>query len=201
MAIRLFRINSRSINPWGDYGDILQNGMTMHSARVGGMLALERTGPFIPPIRLPGIDVILTTEARAQLEASGLTGFSFAPVFKKLIVELHWEDWDLNSDKPAEYPDSGEPEGYILGKPHSEGAADALGNLWELVVPVTIDIVRPTPIVQSFEELRSDTNRWNGSDLIRGNGFGGILFSERARDWFVGWWGEYVYFDTFRVAE
>lgn len=84
--MNFFKISGRSVShgEWGDYGDILQHGMTAHSRRVDGKLALERTGPYIPPITLPGIgDIVLTSEARQLLEASDLSGFSFAPVEKK----------------------------------------------------------------------------------------------------------------------
>jgi hypothetical protein len=67
MATDIFKIESRSIIPgeWGDYGHILQHGMASHSPRIGGRLALERTGPFIPPVTLPGIgDVVLDSHAR-----------------------------------------------------------------------------------------------------------------------------------------
>ena len=88
--------------------------MTTHRPRLAGKLALERTGPYIPPITLPG-DIVLTSEARNLLEVSGLSGFSFLAVEKALIVELHWESWNLTADEPAEYPESEEPEDYIHG--------------------------------------------------------------------------------------
>lgn len=195
-----FKIDGRSILPesWGDYGDILQHGMTAHSSRIDGNLALERTGPYIPPITLPGIgDIILTTEAKRLLESSGLTGFAFRPVEKKLIVELHWENWDLNEEQPPEYPDSGEPEDYILGKKHSKTASDALGDLWEVSLAFTATILRPTEVVRSYRDLRFDLSSWNGADLIRGSGYGSMLFTDRAQEWFTGRWGEYIQFDEF----
>ncbi|HEY0760613.1 MAG TPA: hypothetical protein VGD59_15295 [Acidisarcina sp.] len=202
MAISFFRIEERSVIPggWGDYGRILQHGMTAHARRIGGRLALERTGPYIPPITLSLFDIVLTDEAKTLLESSGLTGFSFLPVEKKLIVELPWETWDLSAEEPPEYPESGEPEDYILGKPHSPSAAAALGELWEVVVPFTVEILRPAPIVSSYKELTIKLSTWDGSDLIRGREFGSILFSERARDWFSERWGEYVRFDSFPAA-
>jgi hypothetical protein len=102
------------------------------------------------------------------LESSGLTGFTFLSVEKKLIVELHWEAWNMSAEEPPEYPASGEPEGYILEKPHSTTAATALGELWEVVVPLTVEILRPTPIVSSYKDLQINLSTWDGSDLIRG---------------------------------
>jgi hypothetical protein len=125
------------------------------------------------------------------LEASDLSGFSFAPVEKKLIVELPWETWDLHAEEPAELPESGEPEDYILGKPHSPTAAAALGDLWEIAIRRSVTILRPTPIISSYRELRIDLSTWNGEDLIRSQGYGSILFSEPAREWFTKQWGEY----------
>jgi len=200
MATPIFRIDSRSIIPgeWGDYGDILQHGMASHSPRVGGLLALERTGPYIPPITLPGIgDVVLNSSARQLLESSGLSGFSFLPVEKVLTVELRWEKWDLTADEPPHFPDSGEPEDYILGQPDSPAASAALGELWEVLVPDTATILRPEGIVDSHTELRLDLSTWNGADLFRSNSYSSILFTERAREWFSNNWGKYVDFSEF----
>ena len=85
---------------WGDYYDILMHGMSCHLDRDGGIIQLERTGPFVPPISLPGIgDIVITAEFRGKLEASGLTGLHFQPVIKKLIV---WSDWETWNDEAEE---------------------------------------------------------------------------------------------------
>ena len=176
--------------------------MTSHLPSQGGFLALERTGPFIPPITLPGIgDIVLTSAARESLDASGLSGFEFRPVHKVLTVELHWEDWDLNADAPQQFPDTGEPEDYILRKPNSPSASAALGELWELYVPAAATVLRPQPIVHSYGDLRLDIDTWNGCDLIRSTGYGSVLFTERARSWFAERWANYIEFLEFPTTE
>jgi hypothetical protein len=200
MPTRFFKVDGRSILPekWGDYGNILQHGMTTRVPGENGQLLLERTGPYIPPITLPGIgELVLTSPAKALLESSGLSGFNFRPVDKVLTVELHWESWDLTSDQPAHFPDSGEPEDYIYGQPDSPTASAALGELWEVFVPNTAAILRPRAIVSSFRELRLDLTTWRGTDLFRSDGYGSILFTERARDWFSNEWADYVDFSEF----
>lgn len=200
MTASFFTIRGRSVMPkgWGDYGDILQHGMTAHLPRLGGRLSLERTGPHIPPITLPGIgDIVLTSESRELLESSGLSGFSYVPVEKTLIVELNWETWNLDADEPTAYPDSGEPEDYILGKRHSPATAEALNELWEVAIPNTATILRSKPVVSSYRDLKLDVSSWNGADLFRSEGYGCALFSERARDWFSEHWGTYVRFEEF----
>lgn len=130
MATSIFIIDGHSHieQKWGDYGHILQHGMAYHSPRTDGLLALERTGPYIPPITLPGLGhVVLTSSARKLLESSGLTGFSFRPVKKVLTVELNWETWDLEAEDPPYFPNSREPEDYILGQPDSPSDSAALG--------------------------------------------------------------------------
>jgi hypothetical protein len=204
MSMHFFKIERRPIfnEKWGDYGEMLQHGMTSHLPRQGGFLALERTGPFIPPITLSGIgDIVLTSAARESLNASGLNGFEFRPVHKALIVELHWEDWHLNADQPQQFPDSGEPEDYILGKPHSSSASAALGELWELHVPATATVLRPQRIVDSYSDLKLDIDTWNGCDLIRSAGDGSVLFTERARGWFAERWADCIEFSEFPTTE
>ena len=172
--------------------------MATHSPRHRGRLSLERTGPYVPPISLPGIgEIVLTSEAKELLDGSGLTGFSTETVEKALIVELHWENWDLNAEQPLELPDSGEPEDYILGKPHNESASALLAELWEIVVPATLTILRSRSIVSSYKELKVDVGTWNGADLVRSNDYGSVLFTERARDWFSSHWSKYIAFDEF----
>lgn len=57
--------------PWGDYGSMLLSGMTSHLPRKNGLLQLERTGPFVPPITLSGVDEIVVTDTfKRQLEQS-----------------------------------------------------------------------------------------------------------------------------------
>lgn len=203
MPQSFFKIEGRQLFPkdWGGYGDILQHGMSSHLPERDGKIALERTGPYIPPITFPG-PIVLTTEARQLLESSGLSGLSFLPVVKAHIAELHWEEWDLNLDWPPKLPDSGEPEDYILAEPHSPSASDALGELWEVVVPTTGKMISPkviTPksLMRPYKEFCFDSSTWNGADIFMGEGRGWILCSERARDWFTAHWGEFVEFDPF----
>jgi hypothetical protein len=202
MPPRFFKVSSRSIIPgeWGDYGDILQNGMAAHLARRDGKMQLERTGPYIPPVTLPGLGgIVLTSNARSLLDSSGLTGYTFRPVDKKLIVELHWENWDLSAPEPAFHPDSGEPEDYILGQPHSPEAAEQIGDLWELVVPQTASVLRPRPIVQTTQELTIDSATWNGADIFASSDVLYTFFTEHAKSWFLEDFGEYVGFDEFQA--
>jgi hypothetical protein len=191
--MQIFKIESKGITPWGDYGHILQNGMAVRGS--SGLLALRRTGPYIPPITFPGLgDVILTSQARKQLETSGLSGFEFREIEKALTSELHWESWDLTTDDPPYFPDSGEPEDYIFGQPNVPAASVALGELWEIVVPNTAKTIRS----QNSHSLPCiELSSWNGADLFRSSGYLAILFTEKGRKWFEEAWGKYVEFIEF----
>lgn len=202
--MKFYRIVNHSLMPeWGDYGDILQHGMTAHLPRTGERLALERTGPYIPPVTLPGIgDVVLTDAARLLLESSRLTGYTLRAVEKVLIVDLPWETWDLGTPEPPIFPDSGEPEDYILGQLHSSEAASALGDLWEIVVVPTVKIIRPAKIAfpPSQAGFKIDLSTWKGDDLFRSVDYGSILFSEPAKDFFSEHWSMYVGFEEFSTT-
>ena len=105
-----YRLESPNV-PWGDYGSILVHGMTSATARDTGSPKLQRSGPFVPPISFPGLGCIVVTDAvRSHLQSSGLTGFSFVPVTKSVIVPIDWHEWDLLTDEPPFYPEDGEPE-------------------------------------------------------------------------------------------
>src|SRR5919197_1481155 len=111
------RILSEAPHPWGDYGDILAQGMAGESARApDGGLELERTGPFVPPITFPAMSVIVVTdEFRSQLEQSGLSGSPLRRVQKSGFVRLNWHQWNQSGPAPPVFPDSGEPEDYVFG--------------------------------------------------------------------------------------
>jgi len=197
-GVHFYRMEGRPLTSWGDYNDILQHGMTAHLERTRGLLSLERTGPYIPPITYPGIgDVLLTTDARKMLESSGLSGFTFQPVYKARIVALNWNYWDLKLNEPPQFPASGEPEDYILDRPTSSSAADAMGDVWELVVPVTAKIGRARESVQSFRELYVLRDSWNGADIFRGEGYRSPLVTARAKAWIEEHFARYVLFEEF----
>jgi hypothetical protein len=193
-----YQISERPLTDWGDYGDILQHGMTSHLERVDGMLRLERTGPYMPPITFPGLgDVVVNSAGRKMLETSGLSGFGFRPVHKTRIVELRWHDWDLTAREPAEYPRSGEPEDYILERLPDARVAEAIGDIWEVVVPVTARIGQtPEKAVTSYD-LYLKRESWNGADVFRGYEAQRPLVTARARVWFEEYLGGYVEFEEF----
>jgi len=114
-------------------------------------------------------------------------------------VELAWETWNLNAPEPPIFPESGEPEDFVLGQPHSPSAAARLGELWEIVAVPTARIIRPEKMIfpPSIKHFKIDLSTWNGEDLIRSGDYGSILFAEPARDWFAEHWGQYVEFEEF----
>lgn len=180
---------------WGDYGDILLHGM---AARVesSGILQLERTGPFVPPISFPGLPVIVVTGAlKSRLDESRLTGFSFQRVTAKHIVRLNWLDWDADCDEPSAYPESGEPEDYILALPHDGALASTLPKLWELVPSTTASVERIEDEDAAFGArltLRHET--WNGDDFFRTPEVLYDFVTERAKAWLHDEAGDFVSF-------
>lgn len=130
----------RRDDPWGDYGDILVHGMTRHLDKSESLLQLERTAPFIPSVSMPGIhDVVVTDDVRNKL-IQVIPSLSFAPIKKTRIVRFGWEQWDRLAIEPFEYPESGEPEDYILEREHDPALAEHLGQLWQLVPKINPNI-------------------------------------------------------------
>lgn len=181
MAIRILE---PSESPWGDYGDILRHGMSSHlEESPDGLLQLERTGPYVPPISFPGFEIVVTDGCRRQLEASGLTGIGFKPVYKVRIVDLPWHTWDLTADEPAEYPESGEPEDYLLEREHSARLADAMGPLWQLVVTEAAETVRESAEDRWNDGIYLQTATWTGVDIFHASGVGYVYVSDAAQAW------------------
>ncbi len=182
------KILDRAPHPWGDYGDILVHGMADAQGRAAdGALELERAGPFVPPITFPGIPaIVVSDDFRKQLEPSGLTGFTFRPVRKARIVLLKWHAWDQDTPEPLEFPDSGEPEDYVLQKPHDPKVAEAMGPLWEIVLSPGVTVERePAPGPANRDALYVLPRTWSGADIFLADSVAYIYASERAQDWFL----------------
>src|SRR5262249_6309457 len=83
----------------------------------------------------------VTDAVRRALE-DRLSGLEFRPVRLAHIVNLEWHRWDATQKEPPTYPDSGEPEDFILEAPHDPSLAKSMGPLWELVPTVSPGIQR-----------------------------------------------------------
>jgi len=182
--------------PWGDYGNVLYCGMTSHLGRINGLLQLERTGPFVPPISLSGIgNVIVTDKFRRDIQASGLTGVTFKSVIKKHIVLLEWEKWDKRSGEPLEIPETGEPENYILGRMHSEALAYEIGDIWELCIEKGALVEKQPVGKNSWDvEIYLLESSIPNKDFFRAEGVGSVYLSKHARLWLERTYYEYVDF-------
>ena len=152
---------------WGDYGSILVHGIAGRLGRDDqARIRLQRTGPFVPPVTLAGLDVLLVTAAaRASLESSGLCGIRFGPVELARVVRVAWHEWDLDAPEPEVYPPAGEPEAYILGRRHDAGLASAMPEIFEVVV----DELTPADPPGDVDLYRRGTYQ--------------LVASRRAREW------------------
>ncbi len=180
---------------WGDYGHILTHGMGDHLPRESACLQLERTGPFVPPVSFPAIgSFVVTTDCLVALQGSGLDRrhVSFRPVIKRHIVELDWRSWDLTADEPSEYPDGGEPEDYVLSRPHSPTLAARMGNLWEVVVAPAARVQRSANPRDYRTPIRLIGASWTGGDIFGAESVAYLHVTERARERFAAHGGKWV---------
>jgi len=147
--------------PWGDYGHTLWNGFTEKSEEGGRpAISVSRTGPFVPPITVPFGRVLVTDDFRQNLLAQRFSGLSFEPVGYRKVVNIAWEHWDANAQEPAFYPETGEPEDYLLQGVHDEVMAATMPRLWAWSVAPTTGL----------QIQRSNTFRRNlhpGTDVAR----------------------------------
>jgi hypothetical protein len=198
MNDEIFVLHNRSM-PWGDFGDILLSGMTGRLPRRRGLLQLERTGPFVPPIAITGFDVdgsshlVVTDHFKTALARSGLSGFRFQPVLKRRIVRLSWEAWDRTASEPRAYPESGEPEDYILARPHDRSLAHQLGTFWEVCLGEHARSDRELTGLRPWD-VRTWLVRetWDGVDWFRATGVGYVYVSDAAKRWLEEWASEHV---------
>ncbi|MEX0726478.1 MAG: hypothetical protein WD065_09440 [Planctomycetaceae bacterium] len=196
--MKFYQVRNREL--WGDYGAVLIHGMTSGSMENDGPLELERAGPFMPPVTFPALcDPIVTDEFRKALETSGLAEFGFRPVIKAKIVDLPWEHWNLNAEDAPFYPPTGEPSDYFIELPHSDAASEAMGDVWQLKLPigavVDIDIKR----APWDYDVRVHVETWNGAHVFYGDKYNGwqgtwVIVSEVGKKWLEEHCGEWVRF-------
>jgi hypothetical protein len=192
---------SRPELPWGDYGRILAHGMSAHLPRKDGRIQLERAGPFAPAITFPAGDILVTEGLKRDLEAAAFTGLQFAPVDLARAVRLDWHLWDQSVADPAEYPADGEPESYLLLRPHDPAAAEAIGAVWECM-PETWgtasgEIVSRRPLKRRITLSSEGTE----PDFFRPRGTRYLLASQRATQWLAKAVGRWVSVDPVDVVE
>jgi hypothetical protein len=181
---------------WGGYGIMLIHGMSPDGRTHHGLLQLERSGPFIPPLSVPGLSgAVVANDFRRALEQSQLTGLGFQPVVKKHIVEHNWQSWSEADFFASLQATKGEPEDLIRSYPHSPATADAMGELWEIWPPECKAEMREEGLVL----LRPSLNKL---DFVRAFVDWHRLFvSERAKDWLEERVGEFIRFRECRVGE
>jgi hypothetical protein len=161
--------------PWGDYGYTLWNGGTEESQEHGQpTILVSRTGPFVPPITLPFGRVLVTDDFRQKLLAERFSGLSFEPVGYSKVVRIAWEQWDVNAKEPPFYPETGEPEDYLLDAAHDEQLAASMPRLWAWSVPPTAGLQ-----VQGSNTFRRELHP--GTDVAREYFI--VWISERLKLW------------------
>lgn len=193
--MNFYRLHNTDKISWGGYGGILVTGMTVRLPDKDGLLHIERTGPFVPPISLSGPDDIVVTDTfKNQLSNSGLSDYTFRPVIKQRIVHLEWEKWDKTAEDPAEYPGTGEPEDYIFERPHSPEIVQCMENLWEVCLGehATVELVPRNPAEQGVlkwspfditEDVYIVLSGWGGADIFRATNLGFVYVSKTAKNW------------------
>jgi hypothetical protein len=112
-------------------------------------------------------DVVVTDLVKAQLMIV-IPTLQFRVVLKARIVKSNWHEWDHTAREPARFPESGEPEDYILMEPHDPVIAEQLGTLWELVPDIVDGIQGKGGSMRLAKYL--------GQDFVRASLLGGYNF-------------------------
>jgi hypothetical protein len=189
--MRYFTLDNKEVN-WGDYGDILLSGMTGYLDRQDGFLQLQRTGPFQPSIITSGMSELLVTDTfKEKMITNLITGLEFKPVIKAHISLVDWTNWDLQADEPEFYPESNEPEDYILRQPHSQKVTESMENVWEVIIPENGTFVNDytfSPIDKSIDIMIADNK-------------GYILVTEKMKNWLENNQADWLEFEEIKTTD
>ncbi|XUM22526.1 hypothetical protein ACRAVF_03005 [Bradyrhizobium oligotrophicum S58] len=118
--------------------------------------------------------ILVTDEFRRDLERSRLTGFDFEQTQYEKVVRLDWHLWSTDTNEPNSYPETGEPEDYILESPHDPAVLAQMPRLWALTV-------RPTSELQVEGTATFRADRHPGTDIAREHTLHWV--SERMKVW------------------
>lgn len=133
---KVFKLRGKPA-PWGDYGDILLNGMISgHTFGNDRKLEVERVGPFVPPISFPFGEMLVTDALKSEI-ANVFSDIVFRPTTYGKVTKIDWRAWDLTADEPGKYPAGGEPENYIKSRKHDVEIAADMPVLWAVDVQAT----------------------------------------------------------------
>jgi len=181
--------------PWGDYGDILVTGMVF-VPEDGSPVQLERSGPFIPEMYESSGTIIITGNVKEALERV-FPDINFLPVNKTKIVHIEWLNWDVNSDEPLFYPESGEPEGYFLDGEHDENTAEQMGDVWAITIPVWTGEAYPPQYYLPDELAAIPFSIFRSEKTLHS------IVSQKLKEWIEIHCGEWVTFIEmeFRIVE
>jgi len=169
---------TKVLGKWGDYGDILCNGLDIGRGDETP-LRLGRTGPFVPPITFVWDGhVVVTAETTKKIEALGLSGVGdFRPVVIEKAVKSDWHTWDRNRKIDDDrYPFENEPEEYILHPPHDPAIAAAIAPLFTWHPIHSGEAVGP-PGDRRVEQISPTADVFRVPNLLTGR----VFVSERGR--------------------
>lgn len=180
---RFYQLRNSSA-PWGDYGNILRNGLLATRKKAKSPLVeIERTGPFLPPITFPFDAVVVSQAAKEQMETRRFAGLQFSRAKYAKVVRLEWHEWNLLAPEPHRYPASGEPEDYIIKGKNSDRTAAVMPAIWAFNVP-------PTEGLQLLGSNTFRLDRAPDADIFREYSIHWV--SERMRVWLEANFGEWI---------
>ncbi|AZA98269.1 hypothetical protein EG359_01025 [Chryseobacterium joostei] len=170
--------------PWGDYGNTLFTGFAYPDENNDEIIYIERAGPFVPAIYKKWDMILVSESTRQKLEKSDLKGIQFINTTFKKIVDIDWQNWDLEAEKPRIYPAGGEPENYIFTRKHNAEIAKKMEAIWCLKLDKETLIGRKQRNVSGRNELFIIENAWTGNDIFISKSAGHIYLTEKAKKWF-----------------
>lgn len=130
--MKYYIIKNRKM-PWGDYGNTLFEGSLSvmdENYQITEVHKIERTAPYIPEIYATFSRYIVVREdIKDLLLNNNIKGIEKVhPTEFTKLVNIDWQQWDLNAPNPKIYPRGGEPINYIKGRKHNPKFLDLISH-------------------------------------------------------------------------
>lgn len=168
---------------YGDWGGILWDGFAPEDEDTG-LRYIERVGPFVPKMYVVAGIIVIKNEIAPLITKSDLRGITIGEeIERRKIVPLDWSKWGDDYEKQVErfY----EPEDIINKGIHSAEIAAEIGPLRELKVQPSLKTISTDEKNPQHEYglMRVCLSSWNGSDITRGENYGGFFVTDTAKKW------------------
>jgi hypothetical protein len=169
MSEKFFTVLPTAPEAWGLVGNYLMICENADRDEETGLLHIDCVGPDMLPVVMAGGAFVVSAEFRDWLAKAECGQFEFKPVIKRRVTEVNWREWNELSEDDIPIPRDVDLESYFGALPHSENAANAIGEISEWIIAPggVLDFDVPVTGAPFRFHARLHLGSWSGIAIFR----------------------------------